>query len=117
MPKWSKAPPALVELFAAALPDDPRAERRKMFGYPAAFVGGNMFAGVHQDDIVVRLPETDRAALLAKRGARVFEPMPGRPMKEYVALPKPMTKRRADTARWLRLAFDHVAAMPPKARR
>ena len=32
---WEKAPRALVELFAESLPDDPRIERRKMFGYPA----------------------------------------------------------------------------------
>jgi hypothetical protein len=42
---WKKSPPALVERFEAIVPALSGAERRKMFGYPAAFVGGNMFAG------------------------------------------------------------------------
>ena len=39
---WKKAPAALIDLFGASLPDDPRIERRQMFGYPAAFVNGNL---------------------------------------------------------------------------
>jgi hypothetical protein len=42
---WRKSPDALVEKFSQIVPPDPRVERRKMFGYPAAFVGGNMFIG------------------------------------------------------------------------
>jgi hypothetical protein len=33
---WRKSPDALIVLFDAALLDDPRVERRKMFGYPCA---------------------------------------------------------------------------------
>ncbi len=40
---WIKAPPEMIELFAASLPLDPATERRTMFGYPCAFVNGNMF--------------------------------------------------------------------------
>ncbi len=31
---WKKSPPELIELLEEILPKDPRAERRKMFGYP-----------------------------------------------------------------------------------
>jgi len=61
-PGWAKSPPALVDAFAAALPDDPRVERRSMFGYPAAFANGQLFTGLHQSDLMVRLGDTDRAA-------------------------------------------------------
>ena len=57
-----------------------------MFGYASAFVNGNMFAGTFQDSIVVRLAETDRAALLKMKGAAPFEPM-GHPLKQYVVVP------------------------------
>ena len=43
---WTKAPQSLVDLFTESLPDDPRIERRKMFGFPSVFVGGNMCAGL-----------------------------------------------------------------------
>ena len=44
MPKWTKAPDALVALFGDAIKGLPGVEARKMFGYPAAFVNGNMFS-------------------------------------------------------------------------
>ena len=51
-----------------------------MFGYPAAFVHGNMFAGLHENRLVLCLEEA--AAGAAKRsGAHDFEPTPGRTMK------------------------------------
>ena len=65
--QWRKSPPALIEAFDAALPQDPRAERRTMFGYPCAFVGGQMLAGLHQERLVVRLDERGRTELLAIR--------------------------------------------------
>ncbi len=85
--EWQKSPETLVQTFTAALPDDPRIERRKVFGYPCAFVGGNMFAGLHAASIMVRLPGDAREKLLAEPGASIFEHMPGRPMREYVVVP------------------------------
>ena len=69
-PVWRKSPDDLIALFYAALPEDPRVERRKMFGYPCAFVGGNLFTGLHQEDVIVRLAEKDRLAVIDKQGAR-----------------------------------------------
>ena len=43
---WRPAPPSLIALFDAVLPADSSIERRRMFGYPAAFVGGRLFAVV-----------------------------------------------------------------------
>ena len=37
--EWQKSPDDVARAFDAALPDDPRLERRKMFGFPAGFVG------------------------------------------------------------------------------
>ncbi|MBI5301218.1 MAG: hypothetical protein HY868_03705 [Chloroflexi bacterium] len=45
MPKFTKSPDELVKRFENALKDFPMAATRKMFGYPAAFVNGNMFIG------------------------------------------------------------------------
>lgn len=46
MPKWTKAPASLVAQFGRAVEPLPDVETRKMFGYPAAFTGGQMFAPV-----------------------------------------------------------------------
>jgi len=53
--KWRKSLTQLVDLFVAVLPDQPNVERRQMFGYPCAFVNGNMFTGLHQGSLIVRL--------------------------------------------------------------
>ena len=58
-----------------------------MFGYPCAFVNGNMFAGLFQDRIFVRLSPDDRSGLDRTHGAIDFEPMPRRPMKAYAVVP------------------------------
>ncbi len=53
MAKWEKSPQALVQLFDRVLPESPNVERRKMFGYPCAFVNGNMFAGLFAKQMFV----------------------------------------------------------------
>jgi TfoX/Sxy family transcriptional regulator of competence genes len=63
------------ELFAAVLPADGRVATRPMFGQMAAFVNGNMFAGIFGDNVFVRLNETERVQLLAEPGASIFKPM------------------------------------------
>jgi hypothetical protein len=45
MPEWKKSPADLRDSFAAALDGFPEAQRRQMFGYPAAFANGNMWTG------------------------------------------------------------------------
>lgn len=51
---WRKAPDDLVERFAAAVAGIEGLERRKMFGYTAGFIGGNMVTGLHQESWIVR---------------------------------------------------------------
>jgi len=42
----AKPPSSLVETFTAVVPDAPHVQRKQIFGMPAAFAGGNMFAGL-----------------------------------------------------------------------
>src|SRR5438045_8741656 len=87
MPSFTKSPPELVARFGAVLERYPDATRKQMFGYPAAFVGGNMATGLFADRWVVRLPDEEIAAARAA-GADSFEPVAGRPMKAFVAIPR-----------------------------
>jgi TfoX/Sxy family transcriptional regulator of competence genes len=114
MPKFKAAPPELVALFKDALRPLPDIEPRQMFGYPSAFVAGQLFAGVFADSIMLRLSEADRATMLAMDGARPFEPMPGRPMKEYVVLPPSVLGDEAALDSWLRRSMAYARALPPK---
>jgi TfoX N-terminal domain len=113
--EWQKAPDALVRAFDRALPDEPRVERRAMFGYPCAFVGGNMFAGLRGADLIVRLPPDARATLLEMPGARIFEPIVGQPMRAYAIAPDTMIADTAALRDWVTRAFAYAAMLPPKA--
>jgi TfoX/Sxy family transcriptional regulator of competence genes len=115
--KWKKPTPALVEYMEAAVAAYD-CEKRPMFGCPSWFVRGNLFAGVFQDSLLLRLSEADRAAIAkAIDEAAPFEPMPGRPMREYVAVPESAAADRAEFARWLARAHAYAAALPPKAKK
>lgn len=108
---WKKAPDWLVERFAAVVP--PGIERRPMFGYPAAFVQGNMAFGLFEENLVMRVGEQDLLEL-RNQGATPFEPMAGRPMKGWVTVPEKVVKNEGELKRWVLRALTFAAALPAK---
>ena len=115
MPSFSKAPPELVALFERVAAGMPMAETRKMFGYPAAFANGQMFMGLFGDGFILRLPEAERAAFIEQQHTHLFEPMPGKPMKEYVVVPPALLKTGRPLDEWLGKAAAYAQSLPPKA--
>lgn len=113
MMKWRKPSEELIKLFEEVTPGPP-ATSKKMFGFPAAFVNGNMFMGLHQENMILRLPEDSRAELL-KMNARIFEPMPGRPMREYIIVPPSLLHDRNKLSSWAQKALEYGSSLPPKA--
>lgn len=85
-----------------------------MFGYPAAFANGHLFAGLHQADLMLRLADEARARLLALPGARHFEPLPGRRMRAYAVVPRSLHADRRALRRWMAQAFADALSLPPK---
>jgi len=90
-------------------------EKRRMFGTPAYFVNNNMFAGAWQDVIILRLSSEDRDAIRkASDEVVAFEPMEGRPMKEYMALPEPFASDRHEFMKWVERSYNYARSLPPK---
>ena len=114
MPKFEKSSPELVARFDAAAARFPEAERRKMFGYPALFVGGNLVTGLFAQTWMIRLSHDDREALLAMPGAAPFEPMAGKPMKGYATLPDDVVADDAALDGWVRRTIAFGATLPAK---
>lgn len=102
---WKKVSPELAAAFDAALPATPAVQRRQMFGCPCAFVNGNMFAGLHEDRMIVRVP--------SEATLRPFVVM-GRTMREYAALEDTLAMGAAECLQWVARAFEHAAALPAK---
>lgn len=113
---WRTADAGLVARFHEAVAGLEGVDVRKMFGFPAVFIGGNMTAGVHPsaDTFMVRLAEDERSERLAD-GWPPFEPMPGRTMPEYVALPLDVSGDARATRHWIERGAAYVRTLPPKA--
>ena len=108
-----KPPPELIERFGVILERFPNTERRKMFGYPAAFVGGNLAAGLFGDRWVVRLPRGDVDDLV-RAGARLFEPTVGRVWKDYIEIPADVIADDAALSALIARAIENAHRLPPK---
>jgi TfoX/Sxy family transcriptional regulator of competence genes len=117
MKKWEKSPADLVAYFDRLIPRDPAVERRTMFGYPCAFVNGNMVTGLFGSKMFVRLPEDERMALVDKQGATPLEPVPGRIMKDYIVVPPGILARDAALKRLVSRSLDYAKTLAPKEKR
>lgn len=113
---WTKSPQALIDLFDKSVPASAAVSRRQMFGYPAAFANGNLFIGLHQNDFIMRLSEEDRTRFSARYGQRTFEPMKGRPMREYVRLPDELLTDARRRAPWIKRSLQYAEAIRSKPR-
>jgi len=105
-----------MHVFQNAMKDFPMAEQRKLFGYPAAFVNGQMFTGLYRGNMILRLADTDRAKFIAEYKTKLFEPMPGRPMKEYVLVPQTILKSPTLLTAWVGRALAYAQSLPPKVK-
>src|SRR6478752_7542563 len=117
MPAFTKAPPETVERFTAATSGIVALERRTMFSYPSVFLNGNMLACVFQDRIMVRLSDADRAKFLTLPNTKLFEPSPGRAMREYVEAPPPAEMSVSALREWIGRGKSYVASLPKKKKK
>jgi TfoX/Sxy family transcriptional regulator of competence genes len=116
MPKFTKSSPELVERFRSVIERRaaPDITTKQMFGYPCAWIGGNMVTGLFAEEWWVRVSEPDRDALLELPGAHPFEPMPGRSMGRYVVLPADVAASDNALDPWLTRAIEFTRTLPPK---
>ncbi len=112
--EWKKAPEELVQ-FLAKKATKLQCDYRKLFGYPAYFVNGNMFAGIHGDKLFIRLSEADEEKIMKiDSGVAAFEPVAGRVMKGYVVLPKSFYYDDRQFDEWLAKSFKYASSLAPK---
>lgn len=113
MPAMPRSTPDDTAAFLGLVPPEPTVTTRPMFGNMAAFVNGNMFAGLFGDQLFVRLPGPERERVL-KEGGRDFEPLPGRAMTGYTCLPPGWKARAAASRTWIAKALESTGKLPAK---
>ena len=114
MPSFTKSPPELIAHFGEIAARFPEAQQRKMFGYPALFVGGNLVTGLFAEQWMIRLAPADLDEVLALPGASPFSPMAGRSMTGYAALPADVVVDDAALVTWVERAIAFGRTLPAK---
>ena len=115
--EWKKAPIELVEFIADKM-KNVNCDYKKMFGYPAYFINGNLFAGIYADKLFLRLSDSDMSEIMKDHNnVSYFEPMPGRAMKGYVVLPKTVYSDSKLFSEWLDKSIKYVSSLPEKGKK
>ena len=73
------------EILDSFLLEIPIVNPGKMYGYPAYYIGGKLFASLYNDGVCIKIPESRVKELLKKEGIIPFEPM-GRKMREWILI-------------------------------
>ena len=108
-----KTSPEVLEIFDMMAAWVPEATRKMAFGNPICVINGNMFMGVFAESVFLRLEAPLREELAREFDTRAFEPVAGRPMREFVVL-VPELLASDDLAGLVRRAFDYGLSLAPK---
>ena len=116
--KWPKMDRELEERIdglAGMLP----VRRKKMFGTSSWFMESNdqMMAGVWGDGVMVRVGQERATELVSSGNAEQFDPMGGRPMREYVYLGPQVIAEDDDLVDWLEQAAGFASSLAPKQKK
>ena len=117
MSEFLKPDPVMLERVEGTLTSRPVASR-KMFGTTAWFLNANsqMFASVWGDGICVRVGAEEATSLVERGEASRFDPMGGRPMREYVLIEADEVAEDDELASWLDRAEAFAATLAPRKR-
>jgi hypothetical protein len=118
MANWAKKDEALIERIDGLLATAP-VSRKNMFGTSAWFLELNdmMFAGAWGEAIMVRVGESRTTALIESGDAESFDPMGGKPMREYVLLSAERIAEDDSLLSWLEEASVFAGTLPPKKKK
>ncbi|KAF0243450.1 MAG: hypothetical protein FD180_3340 [Planctomycetota bacterium] len=86
---------------------------KKMFGGVAWMKGGNMFAGIVKNDLMVRVGPGRHDEFVREPNARVMD-FTGRPMRGYVFVSPAGCAKDADLKRWIGRGMEFAATLPAK---
>ncbi len=114
-PEMDKELEERIDGLVAALP----LHRKKMFGTSSWFLDSNeqMVAGVWGDGIMVRTGQEEAGSLIESGEAESFDPMGGRPMREYVFLNADKIAEDGELVEWVERATGFTSTLPAKKKK
>ena len=104
---------AFADRIRAVVGDDPGVDERKMFGGIAFLIDGNMFVGIADDELMVRVGPDSWKEALAHPHAREMD-FTGKPMRGYVFVDAAGIAEDDDLRAWVERGLAFAGTLPPK---
>ena len=92
---------------------EPTLVQKRMFGGTAFMLQGNLACCVLNDDLIVRVPKDEYAAVLEQSHVREMD-YSGRAMRGWVLVGPAATDSDPALAEWVRYGASTALALPPK---
>jgi hypothetical protein len=81
----------------------------RMFGYPAYYVNGKLFACVYGQGVGIKVPAKVADSLAGRKGIVRFQPLGRRPMKEWIQINRERSEDYRLDLEILMVSADYVA--------
>jgi len=99
------------EILDSLLLKIPMVEPGKMFGYPAYYVGGKLFACVFEDAVGVKVPEDVALKLLQRDEISHFQPLGRKKMREWVQINRDQSENYRQDQEIFETSVEFVASI------
>ncbi len=87
---------------------------REMFGGIGFLLGGKFVAGVHRNELMVRVPAAQHDTFVKEKGARTFEMTNKPPMKGWMLVNPKAVATAPALKKWIDRSAEAIASLPAK---
>jgi len=102
--------PKHKEVLDSFLLDMPSVKPGKMYGHPAYYIGGKLFASLFMEGVCVKIPEPLKNKLLEREEIVPFEPM-GRKMREWILINRKKSEDYLKDKNIFEKSLEYVASL------
>jgi hypothetical protein len=81
-----------------------------MFGYPAYYTGGKLFACLYGEGVAIKVPEQVAGSLVGREGIVRFQPMGRRPMKEWIQVNRERSEDYRKDREMFKISIEYVSS-------
>jgi len=113
---WKKSPEESLTFLSETL-KDVECQSKQMFGYRSTSLTTICLLELIRTTYFYDWRQKIGRRLMNYEGIRPFEPMPGRIMKEYVAIPEPLYRNKKIFTELLAKSIQYVSSLPPKEKK
>ena len=98
------------EVLDTILLDMPFVKPGKMYGHPAYYVGGKLFASLFMEGVCIKVPEKLKNELIDGKEILQFEPM-GRKMREWILINRKNSEDYLKDKEIFEKSLEYVASL------